>query len=299
MRWTGFVGDSVWAADPFLKRITLYGPDLQLVRTKSIPKLSLPRGQQPQLPKTNGVYPFALFSDGSMLMQAFSYSNYLNQPTEGPLGVPVYRVSDAGVVQRKVGWIPVTRDIAGSVNRPQNWIQAHFANIPQHAVSADGAFFVTIIADVSDSSSLKAQVTLVRASGDTAYSRSIPVDAPRIPDSVMVKARRQQATDSKERQAVFKKIKLPEFYAPLHKAAVSTTGQVVIAFTSEAEHNNLNVRFRGAALREYLLLNADGSPRGVFVLPHRTELLQLDSDALWVTEYDEDDVPSIVRYRWS
>lgn len=141
-----------------------------------------------------------------------------------------------------------------------------------------------------------AQITVLRASGDTVFTRSVPVATPTIPDSILNREFRSNPRDSKETAELRRTRPRPTFYPPLKDVFISTSGRVLVAFTSDVEHYDGSTR-NSAAEREYLMLDAMGKPVGIFKLPARTLVLQLNDDAIWASDFDRDDVPTIVRYR--
>ncbi|MEP6832291.1 MAG: hypothetical protein ABJB74_02810 [Gemmatimonas sp.] len=176
------------------------------------------------------------------------------------------------------------------------WIFPEFPNLPAHALSVDGALIVTAIPSDLDVLLPMARITALRASGDTVFSRSVPVATPTIPDSVLNRVFRSNPRDSKEQAELRRTRPRPKFYPPLKDIFISTSGSVLIAFMSDFEHSSEGAR-NFATEREYLMLNATGKPVGRFKLPARTLVLQLNDDAIWASDFDGDDVPTIVRDR--
>jgi|GEM_PF-3879248 len=297
MPYLGFVGDSLWIADGVLRRFTVYSAEDRLAGTRRIEKLIPPRDNSVNVPKVNGGnHVRAIFSDGSMLMMAVDYTMSFDKPNEPTRGFPLFKVSSTGAVQHQVGWIPVSHEMVGPSNNRSQWIYSAFDNRPAHALSVDGALFVTAIPSELDAIVPMATLTVLRASGDPVYTRSIPVATPTIPDSILNREFRSDPRDSKERAELRRTRPRPKFYPPLKDVFISTSGRVLVVFTSDVEHYDGSTR-HFATEREYLVLDATGKPVGSFKLPARTLVLQLNDDVIWASDFDRDDVPTIVRYR--
>ena len=52
----------------------------------------------------------------------------------------------------------------------------------------------------------------------------------------------------------------------------------------------------GYEARRYDVLDAAGRPAGIVALDRPAQILAATSQAVWVVETDEDDVPTVIRY---
>src|SRR5690606_30829243 len=137
-------------------------------------------------------------------------------------------------------------------------------------------------------------VTRTTPAGDTLYSRSFryrphPWSAAAI-DSLI--ASRDQLLESMAvniqagREAMRKAISLPDFQPGVHSAVVGSNGSLWLRSENAAR-----------ADVQWLLLDAQGAPRGVITAPRTSTLREADGTGAWFVEPDEFDVPWLVRYR--
>jgi hypothetical protein len=292
---TGVVGDSLWVNDNSLRRITLVSPEGTLIRT-------MPTKEEISIPKSAGLRdtklaggPLALYPDGGALIRGMKGGYIHMRETYG--AIPYIRTSRTGAFERIVGWIPFGSDVVLSKESSTGAIGLPFPNTPVEAVATDGSGYAYVRAEIN-SPVPSATATVVRASGDTVFSRSIPIAAEPIPPDVMENAyavgppgagtglgETFRQKNGPKVVALIRAAPRPVFYPPLDRVNLSSSGWSLIGFRTESRE------------REYLVLDAAGRPFGSLRLPAATTIAQFDGSVIWTIEHDRDRVPSVVRYR--
>ncbi len=275
----GFHGDSVWGADPVSQRVTLFALKDGGVRTYS-PTLN----PNPRLVRMR---PIGLLANGSVFavttpppgLLADRATHYLSVSSSG---------STADTLLSSITpafWrLPGTREqLAGQAQLSQPFLPA-----TRFRVSSNGAFIVSAVArGESRGKSSLVDVHLRSTTGQHVFRRTLTIQAGRVPpssiDSVLVVARMIRPIKVAELR---KTLIVPEIMPPLARVYVSSSGSVV-----------LQLQPGGPTIR-YVALNARGDSVGTFTLPRSFEARLAVEGALWGVERDEDDVPTIVRYRY-
>jgi hypothetical protein len=76
------------------------------------------------------------------------------------------------------------------------------------------------------------------------------------------------------------------YFPPVYRATLGADGEVWLELTPY-----------GADTADWMLVDGDGRPRGIVRLPKHATVRWSAGDLVWVTELDELDVPTLVRYR--
>jgi hypothetical protein len=285
----GWVGDTLWAFDMQLMRLTLIFPPRQLLRTVRVPtSITPPRPATGPVPKLRSPEGGALLPGGDVLVDAFVYRAQQPKPFDKEFlnkdGVYV-RVSPEGTYRHLL--------LAYSVFGEQcKW--EHVLDIPQcppplRDFADDGGTLVTLETSVAGPDRNNYRVSLMRITGDTLFSRryafvGMPISK-RVVDSIRARML-SQATAAELRSAI-RTVPFPSVYPPVKQLRVGRDGTTWIGLRPTAEG------------RPWIILDATGNKIGEVLLPPAVVLWVADRNTIWGVEWDADDMPSIVRYQIS
>jgi hypothetical protein len=299
-RAMGFRGDTLWVFDfNNGRRLSFVSSELRYVRSQTVATPAPYSGSAPRDPKrvalANAHIDYA-YADGTYLLR--SAFGPPDPERGGPTDYRFVVVNPSGVILRELLRLPDDRTritvqnergaFAGGASVP-------FAPSTPYSKSADGSRIGFVATQAVSGNTGSYSVTVVRATGDTAFSRSYSYTPVRIPaaakDSVLAAmvARGRVATSEGRYpgQELANKARplIPNTYSP-----------VLDLILGDDETAWLLMRDLTAKVR-YRALDARGSIIGEVVLPARSMLARATRSTVWVIEYDEDGVPSVVRYR--
>lgn len=291
------LGDTLWAADLSLSRVTRIGSDRQLIRS-----YPLPRRVAPPRADTRGESHEAMF-----LLEALSGDVFLGpaipMPNAWPSwlprigqGSPLVSVDPDGHLRRVVGWRSRTPECsepwdAGAL---RGTVPVPFCASGKLAYSQNGQWLAFIEQRNAVGASADFRLAVVRSDGDSVFSvtmpyRPIEVDAGAA-DSALAKLRgfSEGLTPGglpQQAMAAVDRIKVPATHAPVHAVIAGPDGTVWLGLE------------RGEPAYTWLGLLPNGSTLGELTLPRNVRVVNATATQLWGIETDDDGVPSVVRYR--
>ena len=311
----GLVGDTVWTYDGQPRRITLFSRDGTLLSTGTAQPVSIPFPGG----RIGSVLPVSMRPDGLFIsdLMRISYGG------EDPPGVklsestPVPRVvfDVTGVVVDTVGWdaSPPPRmvpppDFQGRFEVAQ--LGTTRFTVPQPSTGLadwhplhDGRIIFEQPVPTQPEASLI--VTRLELDGDTVYSRVIHYDASpftsEVLDSLAAQSARypggmnvirnglapseQPFADPLAVRAIREKMNFPEYRTPIQYSWLGNDDGMWLR------------RDQDGAESRWVLLAADGLPRGELSLHSNARVVWASGDTFWAVVPDELDVPWLVRYR--
>lgn len=160
-----------------------------------------------------------------------------------------------------------------------------FAFRVRAGIAPDGSRFLFMTADQSTLDPVY-NLTLVRPTHDTVFSRSYPYPGEPIPDSAMDRgiAEMVPENDLARRFRAVARERAPLVYPPA-AVTLGLDGTIWV---------ELRRTDRGTPVH---VLSETGDPIGSLLLPPRSRIRQASMTHVWVTEYDPLDLASVVRYR--
>jgi hypothetical protein len=283
----GWLADTLWILDGQARRITLLSPKREFGRSLTPPAgAHAPDSIRHSTPDFHLLVPVALHGDGLLTAALFTVVGQ-ELPPAFSASMAYGRIDTNGLVHGialKIRPVETSAQVpgAGVVSLP-------FRNRPVHAVSANGEVIALAEAGFDELHLDQARVTAVRFTGDTLFSRMIPVPLVPIPrtvgDSVLRAGyERLSRADPRLREAFRREATVPEFYPPLERLVVGQDGSVWIEHPVTPER------------KPYSVLSAEGHFLGLVHFPARSRLMEAQRDRVWILERDEMDVESIVRY---
>lgn len=278
----GWRGDTLWAFDQGLSRLTLISPERKFLR--AVPLIRTVTDVDPKSEPVQIMGALALYADGTQLLAAFlprARPSWARPAFDAGSRNVLPRVTPEGVVKYLSGWAP--EDPCGFDLTALNSNCAR----PLASVSPDGdrIAFVTMATVGSDSGSYR--VTVLGAKGDSVFSRRLPFAARAIPARFTDSLRALDAARPRQTLPPGTEARLgtPKIFPPIQRAILGRDGTVLLSYTTDG------------ALAQHLLLSSTGQPLGMVSLPVNVKVLAVSRDTLWGTAADENDLQSIVRFR--
>jgi hypothetical protein len=282
----GWKGDSIWVQDFRQRRTTYIGADFKLLRTELWPTVDL---QTTEPGRVGAFDPLALLPDGTWLGQGFIVTAD-GSSRQGALAL-----------RRRDGSYRIVLRQSSDQDNPNLMRVAGlgrfvpFALQPQYAFPYDGSRFGELSAPLPAAERSHFTVTVVRATGDTVFSRRYEFRGVAIPGSAKDSALAAMVPrsghvsegppDLPQRFQAMARDRMPNWYIPVEALTLGLDQTIWVG-----------MRLTDAG-RAYLILNGRGDPIGSVLLPRSTRLRQASATHIWVTETDDDGLTSVVRYR--
>ncbi len=302
----GWVGDSLWVHDLSQQRTTVITPDLAFARVIPDAGIKPPVGQETRFPSSASSDRRAIYEDGTSLVAVLNFSAI-------PAGFDAngggyFRVAADGTIRNSVvyfnqptGSVRIAMGDGGRMQGSSGMIQQHtpFYTRPLTKVSHRGNRIATLACIYDGPQARTMRVVMLGASGDTIYARNHPFTPQAIPRTVADSAHAAAVANTKAMsqfvgaadaaaltRAVQDQMRIPPFYPPFTSMVIADDGTAWIELRSPA----------GGAT-SFMLLDPRGSVVGTVAVPARTKVLTVSSTHMWGIELNQDDVPSVVRYR--
>jgi hypothetical protein len=287
----GWVGDTLWALDPVLSRISYFGPDYAFIRSVQDPSTGQEAGPQNPVVST---FIQAVLPDGALRALASPYPNTPPPPWLVDIDeneTAVVRLSMAGehlgrlAVQPddpcRVSWSIGAGGMGGSM--------LPFCARPISTDWDASTNLATVWVETSEADSARYRVEVIDYRGDTLISRTMPFTIRPISqlklDSAMA---RQVERDAQHRQDYLaSRPPLPPatFLPPILNVLIGRDGTVWLEEEEELPTH------------QWRVLNAAGEPIGQVTLPVNARLRVAERGMIWTTFTDDDDLVGIARYR--
>lgn len=289
----GIIGDTLWANDIRNRRITLFtrdGRHLTSFTTMPIPIETIP-GISVMLTASR------LARDGTLTSSWMVAIRPGPAPPTDTIMIPVVRMDTTGAIMdtiRQMPWAFPQRGtiMAGSREIP---LPATPSAGPLDYAGPDGSMFAVARPLAGNGQEGMFTATRIGPAGDTVYSLRYRY-RPRVYDDAVVNGIiRPHAATYAERTGTDPDV----LESQLRDALVLPPFQPGIAALRGGEDGSLWLRTAddGASLAHWIILNPDGSARGVVDLPRRATLHWMNGDVAWAAVPDDVDVPWLVRYR--
>jgi hypothetical protein len=271
----GWVADSLWAFDFQQKRLSLFGPDRQPVRTYLAP-MSAQR-QQSGVAESylSNLLVLAVYSGGDMLAYGFTdtHDGLVRITPEGNLIASLAELS--------------TPESAGRVELPDSILMSPpFSNTPRFNVSDEGSRTVVVRAALEGREVGTFEVSVFDASGALAWTRTYPFDQVAISsaarDSAFARATRRLLP--RQAEAYRARAEVPSIYPPLEGVVVGQDSTVWLRLRDTCQG------------RPYLVLDPNGEPLAMMLVLRNVVIASASREAVWTLERDAQDVQSVVRY---
>lgn len=282
----GIVGDSLWVIDVDLRRLTFFTLDGTLISTVPFepvpPSLGQP-GARIFLP-----YPQVLMREGDFLGFGLGTGSAL---ADGIVAAnPLMRMNTDGHAADTLGWVSVKNDdMILRSDKSRMFRPQPFSDTPitVFGAAARRAYVVERWA-ATESNAGSVRATAIDASGDTAWVREISYTPARLDPGRIADVRSQL---EKGLARYFSREEINRaLYAPMHRTPVTSA--------VAAEGGALWIRWDSLTTRgSYSVIQADGRDVISVSASPRIRLRWVSDSTAWGEELDENDVPTLVRYR--
>lgn len=274
----GLVADTVWVVDRSQRRVLLYDVDGTPLATTTY--------EQPSA--ISAVLP----SERALATQPASLGsgNAFRDPK-----LALLLTTRSGAVRDTLTWLESRNKYLALPTRGGGYTlragEQLFSDASLTVVSPGGRTIYVVDRRVASSARGAAfQVLAFGPDGQSRWQQSYPYTARQVEraraDSlwraVEQSFRRQGHSEAEIRRVLF----LPQFYPPITSAFAASDGSLWLRREETSEPNVL-----------YLVLGADGTPKGTVEVPLGLVLLAADGVQVWGVQKDEYDVPFIRRYR--
>jgi hypothetical protein len=289
----GWLGDTMWVTDGTQRRVSLFTSDGKLIRTVANPSIAnkpiagIGGANAELLAFFSPTHPMA---DGSLVGEG-----YLKPPGQfrRPAGSAFVRVSPAGDVSllTRLPYIEGDERFFMSYAGLNNPIP--FVAVPQLVISGDAALMARVVSLQTTPAGGTIAVTLFKTTGDTLFHKTFPYRGEPIPkavrDSAIAAQLKRDQTEGpsnlKQQFQAIAKRKTPFIYSGASFVLLGLDNTVWVGLHPTNEGQKM------------LVFNTRGDAVATVILPKRTVLRQANARSIWVTETDDDDLNSVVRYR--
>jgi hypothetical protein len=296
----GLKGDSVWIYDQGSLRLTLMAPDGKLIRTQPTSYFTGELGLRQAKDDRLSLYasPYGFTSTG-LLVAADQFPTQRDSLTmENALSI----TRPGGVVQQRLLAFEAEQfSVTGTVGSTRVNATRAFRRVRTLRASPKGGYYALAQGNEVARDKVEISVDLVNDRGSKVFSTKVPVRAVSLPKSVsdtaverslsrftvsggrgnappVSRAAARSALESRVRETV------PSNFPPLAGVSISDQGVVWIKVVT------------GVEMYQWWSLNLKGEVSAAVSVPRNGSISYAKGDTLWVTERDEDDVPSVVRY---
>jgi hypothetical protein len=285
----GWLGDTLWVFDLHLLRFTMISPGRKLVATVRAPLFARSLPDQPTAPLTQPVTNGWLLPNGDLLLESLIYG--MHQPgswaeaLKAKDGV-ILRVSRDGAFRAML--------LAFSVLGEQcSWYSGTTrVSIPQcprplRDIGNYGGKLATVSTNMSGPRAGTYLVTVRRIGGDTIFSRrypfvGVPIGA-HATDSIRARMLAQASPGAIHR--ALEHVPFSPDYPPVKQIRVGRDNTTWVGLRQTADG------------LPWLALDQAGNPIGEVILPPTVVLWVADRHTIWGVDWDQNDMPSIVRYQ--
>lgn len=289
----GWIGDTLYANDFRQHRISFFTAEGEFLESRSL----TPAGLAYPLGPGNG----EPLTDGSILLYTSAPSNLI---ADGEFTrLPILRLNRDGSVRDTAAWRPVGHD-TWRIRLPENVMS--FRRPPWNdevilAVTADRSGLIRIDRPAAPSGR-EATVTIERVDldGEVEWQRSInytPVPlsktdvdeflAARVDDYVGTEGRSPRYESRSEATAAMRdELFVPDFYPPVSSFLQGRDGSLWLAREARPDQSRL-----------WLIFNPSADLIATLELSGDLRVMAADLEHVWTIEFDELDVPYLVRYR--
>ncbi len=277
----GWVSDTLWASDPWLKRLTRYLPDGKLLRALPLPQ-DFEQASDGGIPvRYASSILQSVFPDGSLLFQASLIKPYRSEAAIDNMSDARYavRVAPDGKVRFVVASDPVNPCMIAE-GMESVILPGTFCPLTLRAASTGGSRRVSAIQTIGTDGTGSVKVVAVDERGGMVWARTFKRQLAAVPAAVRDRILGEQSSALRGRVAA-----LMQYYPPAHDIGVGANGSTWIGLYAPK-----------GALREWQRLDATGKQLPSVWLPASAKGLAIDRRGAWAITETEDGAQSITLF---
>jgi len=284
-----WIGDSLFVSDAALRRATYFGPDLTLLRSVAyLPGMNTTSRSAATDTNYWSFSPFAALANGKLIGSArFSIGSKPNDLQY------VHVTFSAPNNFTRIAVPPSREDPKWMLTLGGMGNLVPFAFFPESHWPSDGSRIASLTTD-QRTRTPTFQVTVRDTIGSPAYDhtfsvRGVPISGTAADSGIYAlypakPSRAWEGPPPTQWRALAKK-NIPAVFSPVERIAIGHDGRAWITMRPTPSGQDV------------LVLDARGTPMAVANLPPRSRIEQATSSNVWMTQRDEDGLPSVVRYR--
>jgi len=282
----GFLGDTLWTIDGDLRRLSFFTSGGALLTTQQY---------EPVSPSLGGgsvfFFPYfkALLNDGRVLGFGWAGRDIASGRVTA---TPQLLMTRAGRTLDTLAWVPIGHEhMIIQSDRATMYMGQPYGDAAITVYSSEGNRLYVVDGPAAQASATaQVTVTAINVDGDTAWVTAMPYEPVRLEehevDSVRNAYRKAHATRFTTEQ-VDKAFYVPAFRPPLSDAVAAVDGALWIRWDDRTRSGGVTV------------IDASGRVRQHLTVESRAKVVWASADHMWLERKDENDVPSLVRYRFS
>ncbi|MEP6763165.1 MAG: 6-bladed beta-propeller [Gemmatimonadaceae bacterium] len=280
----GFVGDTLYAVDDRLPRITLFRNDGRLIRTIPTQPIGAAALREDTTVKHYSTSsPIVLLPNNRAFVMPHALSDALANGTVTRLSL--YRTNWNGEAQKRVAAIPSFHMwYSMQVGSYRVTGRQPFSDDVNVVIATNGSRIALVSTDVA---AQKIRIVDLSPNGDTLGTRTVNYAPQSIPtrysDSIAIhfQGLLKGATIAEARTKLY----LPKSFPAFSSALLGEDGTLWLRTSSPINSTN-----------DWAIISAQGKVAATVTLPKFSRILSV-VNGIWVAEYDADDVASVVHYR--
>jgi len=287
----GWVGNSLWVADPGFTQIALIDRAGKVTKSLEYPSWVRPAwADRRKFPVFVGLAPLAIYADGSWLVRPAKERSLVSTPEYDNSYSYLLRISESGSIEKLIARVPRGGALPDpSVRNASQATFPAFAPLTVWDASTDGSRVVIVSTALTGADSAAYRVTAIGARGDTVFSTLFPfVPMPMSKQSIdSVRMRYNRSIGDRSSDVVREEAvkRLPWAYPPVEGLVVGRDQTVWIELRSTAPEH------------VWLVLDAKGETIGTVRLPKEFVARVAERGRVWGFDRDADRVTALVRYR--
>lgn len=286
----GTIHDTLWAVDPGLGRVTLFGPGAREAATVTLGRPAALRAGVPEDRRLRSGLAMAMLPDGGVIAE--QPITPPGRPAAMPIALAVLRVDRDNAIRDTLTVLNADRQALRFIFREGILTAAQpLTDDPTAAYASDGGLVVRLDRRAGAGSFT---LTAWRDGAEQAWTRSLsyrPAPVPAgLPDSLarmLVRRDPGAAPTPITADSIRRKLYVPPSMPPVEAIVVGHDRSIW-----------LRVHFADspADRADWMLVDARGRPVRRVTTDPRFRVLEADRAHLWGTLLDLDDVPQVVRY---
>jgi len=280
----GVLADTLWAFDGDLQRITLFRTDGSVIETIPVTTTaSLGSDGRRYFP-----YPKVLTDDGAVL----GFGGWFGSDVASGVTTsePLLLMSRSGETRDTLGWVPLGNDhLILRTDRRTMYRTQPFTDAPIKEYGATaGRIYVVEQADPADPAAAVVRVTSLRATGDTAWSAAVPYLPTPLSRSRVDSVRTALLNGLGAifpRDVIERALYVPAYRAPITAALATEDGALWLRWDDQTRSGI------------YSVIGPDSRLVSEVNVEPGIHLRWVSGDVAWGERVDDNDVPTLVRYR--